>query len=137
MARSLNRAMIIGNLGQDPSLKHMPNGDAVCNLSVATTTTWKDKDSGERKESVEWHSVVFYKRMAEVAEQYLVKGSQVFIEGRLRTRKWHDEKKGVDRYTTEIIGEQLQMLGGKKGATGAGGAGSPPADDGYDDDLPF
>jgi len=134
MARSLNRAMIIGNLGQDPSLKYMPNGDAVCNLSIATTTTWKDKNSGERKESVEWHNVVFYKRMAEVAEEYLAKGSQVFVEGRLRTRKWRDEKKNVDRYTTEIIGEQLQMLGGKNAA---GGAGNVPPAAAPDDDIPF
>lgn len=112
---SVNLAILIGNLGHDPELKYMPNGDAVCNISIATTETWKDKTSGEQKEATEWHRVTFFRRLAEVAGQYLKKGSQVYIEGRIKTRKWQD-KDGVDRYTTEIHANEMKMLGKRESA---------------------
>lgn len=109
---SVNKVIIVGNLGADPESRFAPSGDAVCNIRVATTETWKDKQTGEKKESTEWHRIGFYGRLAEIAGQYLRKGSQVYIEGSLRTRKWQD-KDGQDRYTTEIRGDEMKMLGGK------------------------
>lgn len=109
---SLNRVTLIGNLGADPETRVSPGGEAICNLRIATTESWKDKQTGEKKESTEWHRVGFYGKLAEIAGQYLKKGSQVYIEGSLRTRKWQD-KTGQDRYTTEIRGDVMKMLGGK------------------------
>ena len=114
---SVNKVIIVGNLGRDPETRYMPNGEAVTNIAVATTESWKDKNSGEKKELTEWHRVTFYRRLAEVAGQYLKKGSQVYIEGRLQTRKWTD-KENVERYTTEIIADTMQMLGSRQGAGG-------------------
>jgi len=161
MARGINKVILVGNLGQDPDTKAMPSGMTVCNLRIATSESWKDKQSGEMKEQTEWHSVALFGRLAEIAGEYLRKGSQVYIEGRLRTRKWQD-KQGNDRYTTEIVGNEMQMLGsaGRGGPSGGmsgggesrGGArgGARSADDGYsepvrsstekddfDDDIPF
>ena len=112
---SLNRATLIGNLGKDPEIRYTPDGAAVCNVSIATTSTWRDKASGERREETEWHRVVFYGRLAEIAGEYLKKGRTVFVEGRLKTRKWQDKESGTDRYSTEIIADQMQMLGGRDG----------------------
>ena len=109
---SLNKAILIGNLGQDPEVRYAPSGDAISNVSVATSESWKDKTSGEKRESVEWHRVVFFGKLAEIAGQYLKKGSQVYVEGRIQTRKWQD-KDGQDRYTTEIRADTMKMLGGK------------------------
>ena len=109
---SVNKVIIIGNLGADPESRFSPSGDAICNIRVATTDTWKDKQTGERKEATEWHRISFYGKLAEIAGQYLRKGSQVYIEGSLRTRKWQD-KDGQDRYTTEIRADEMKMLGGK------------------------
>lgn len=108
---SLNKVQLIGNLGRDPETRYMPNGDAVTNIAVATTESWKDKTTGEKKEVTEWHRVTFYRKLAEIAGQYLKKGSSVYLEGKLQTRKWTD-KDGVERYTTEIIADSMQMLGG-------------------------
>lgn len=122
---SINKVIIIGNLGRDPEVRYTPNGAAVCNVSVATTRTWKNKDSGDKVEETEWHRVVFYDRLAEIAGEYLKKGRSVYVEGRLKTRKWQD-KDGAEKYTTEIIAEEMKMLGGREGM-GAGaeeGAGS-------------
>lgn len=110
---SVNRVIIVGNLGRDPETRYSPGGDAITTISVATTETWKDKQSGEKKENTEWHRIVFYRKLAEVAGQYLKKGSQVYIEGKLQTRKWTD-KDGVEKYSTEIIAETMQMLGAKE-----------------------
>lgn len=121
---SVNKVIILGNLGRDPETRYMPDGTALCNLSLATTYGWKDKTSGERKEETEWHRVTLRGRLAEVAGQYLKKGSAAYVEGRLRTRKWQD-KEGQDRYTTEIVGETLQLLGGR----GGGAPGGEPMDD--------
>jgi len=107
---SVNKVIIVGNLGRDPETRYMPNGDAVTNVAVATTESWKDKNSGEKKELTEWHRITFYRKLAEIAGQYLKKGSQVYVEGRLQTRKWTD-KDGVEKYTTEIIADTMQMLG--------------------------
>lgn len=120
MARGINKVILIGHLGADPETRAMPSGSAVANLRIATTESWRDKASGETKESTEWHNVALFGRTAEVAAQYLRKGSQVYIEGRLRTRKWQD-KTGNDRYTTEIVANDMQMLGGRSG----GGSGGP------------
>lgn len=109
---SLNKVQIIGNLGRDPEVRYTPNGAAVCNVSLATTRNWKDKNSGDRVEETEWHRVVFYDRLAEIAGEYLKKGSPCYVEGRLKTRKWQD-KDGKDNYTTEIVAEQMQLLGGR------------------------
>jgi single-strand DNA-binding protein len=159
MARGVNKVIIVGNLGQDPEVKYMPSGQAVCNISVATTDNWSDKASGEKQEKTEWHRVVFFRRLAEIAGEYLKKGSQVYIEGRLQTRKWKDQS-GVEKYTTEIIANEMQMLGGRGGggASGGGFDAPPAADDGlgssapsksapstpapstaddFDDDIPF
>lgn len=109
---SVNKVILVGNLGADPETRYMPNGDAVANIRLATTESWKDKSSGEKREITEWHRVVFYRKLAEIAGQYLKKGSPVYIEGRIRTRKWQD-KEGQERYTTEIEASEMQMLGGK------------------------
>jgi len=122
MARGINKVILIGHLGQDPEVRALPSGSSIANLRIATTESWKDKQSGEFKEQTEWHTVVLFGRTAEVAAEYLKKGSQVFIEGRLRTRKWQD-KTGNDRYSTEIVGNDMQMLGGRGQGGGASGGG--------------
>lgn len=114
MAKGINKVILVGNLGTDPEVKYMPSGGAVTNFSLATTDSWKDKTSGERVDKTEWHRVVFFNRLAEIAGEYLKKGSQVYIEGSLRTRKWQDQG-GQDRYTTEIVGSEMQMLGSRTG----------------------
>ncbi|AKZ61549.1 single-stranded DNA-binding protein [Herbaspirillum hiltneri N3] len=114
---SVNKVIIVGNLGRDPETRYMPNGEAVTNVAVATTESWKDKNSGEKKELTEWHRITFYRKLAEIAGQYLKKGSQVYVEGRLQTRKWTD-KDGVEKYTTEIIADTMQMLGSRQGMGG-------------------
>jgi single-strand DNA-binding protein len=125
---SVNKVIIVGNLGRDPETRYMPNGEAVTNVAVATTESWKDKNSGEKKELTEWHRITFYRKLAEIAGQYLKKGSQIYVEGRLQTRKWTD-KDGVERYTTEIIADTMQMLGSRQGMGGGGGGGAPMDDD--------
>jgi single-strand DNA-binding protein len=122
---SVNKVIIVGNLGKDPETRFMPSGGAICNARIATTRNWKDKATGEKKEETEWHSVVFYDRMAEIAGEYLKKGRPVYVEGRLKTRKWQD-KEGQDRYTTEIIATEMVLLGSREG----GGGGGAPMDDG-------
>ena len=155
MARGVNKVILIGNLGADPETRAMPSGTTVANLRVATSESWRDKQTGEQQERTEWHRVALFGRLAEIAGEYLRKGSQVYIEGSLRTRKWQD-KEGKDRYSTEIVGNDLQMLGGRAGAGGAGaapvsagaGSASPPAyaeestgsgsrSEEFDDDIPF
>jgi single-strand DNA-binding protein len=155
MARGINKVIIVGNLGGDPETRYMPSGSAVTNLTVATNESWKDKATGEQKDRTEWHKVAMFNRLAEVAAEYLRKGSQVYIEGKLRTRKWQD-KSGQDRWTTEIVADEMQMLGGRSGSGGGGGGGgggsapmSSPSDSGpasappqpgpddFDDDIPF
>ena len=121
---SLNKVQLIGNLGADPETRYMPNGDAVANIRLATTESWKDKGTGEKKEITEWHRVVFYRKLAEIVSQYIKKGSAVYIEGRIRTRKWQD-KEGQDRYTTEIEANEMQMLGGRQG--GGDSSSEPPS----------
>jgi single-strand DNA-binding protein len=117
---SVNKVIIVGNLGRDPEVRYSSEGAAVCNVSIATTSNWKDKSSGERREETEWHRVVFYNRLAEIAGEYLKKGRPIYVEGRLRTRKWQN-KEGQDQYTTEIIADQMQMLGGRDGGSGSDG----------------
>ncbi len=157
MARGINKVILIGNLGQDPESRTTPGGAAVTNIRIATSESWRDKQTGEMKEQTEWHTVVLWNRLGEIAAQYLRKGSQVYIEGRLRTRKWQD-KSGNDRYTTEIVASEMQMMGGRGGGGGApqetrdtrdpgaepfsggssgggGGGGGSAAD--FDDDIPF
>lgn len=148
MARGINKVILIGNLGQDPEVKYMPSGGAVCNITLATTDSWSDRESGERQERTEWHRVVLFRRLAEIAGEYLRKGSKVYIEGRLQTRKWQD-KNGQDRYTTEIVANDMQMLDSRGGGTAS--FESPPAEkapppqpapasgpsDDFDDDIPF
>jgi single-strand DNA-binding protein len=159
MARGINKVILIGNLGADPETRSMPSGMSVANIRVATSESWKDKQSGETKERTEWHHVAMFGRLGEIAAEYLRKGSQVYIEGSLRTRKWQD-KEGKDRYTTEIVANDMQMIGGRGGGGGSGGAGagggnaaggesreqryvpqeSAPAAAGpgdFDDDVPF
>jgi len=114
---SVNKVILVGNLGRDPEVRYSPDGAAICNVSIATTSNWKDKNSGERREETEWHRVVFYNRLAEIAGEYLRKGRPVYVEGRLKTRKWQN-KEGVDQYTTEIVADQMQMLGGRDGGDG-------------------
>ena len=121
---SVNKVILIGNLGRDPELKYMSSGDAVCSIRLATTSSWKDKNSGERKEETEWHSVVFYKQLAEIVGQYCKKGKSIYVEGRLKTRKWQD-KDGADRYTTEIVADQMQLLGNRDDASGSSPAPAP------------
>jgi single-strand DNA-binding protein len=139
---SINKVILIGNLGKDPETRFLPNGDQTTTITVATTDTWKDKQTGEKKEATEWHRVVFWRKLAEIAGQYLKKGSQVYIEGALKTRKWTD-KDGVERYTTEIVADQMQMLGRRGEDTSAPAAapqrssqGADPVA-GLDDDIPF
>jgi len=156
MARGINKVILVGNLGQDPETRYMPSGKAVSNIRIATSEGWKDKQTGDMQERTEWHSVVLFDKLGEIAAEYLRKGSQVYIEGSLRTRKWQD-KEGKDRYTTEIVAREMQMLGARGGAgggegrgerrpaggsedrgSGGGGGPPPPADDGqFDDDIPF
>ena len=150
MARGVNKAIIVGTLGQDPEIRYTANGSAVANISVATNETWKDKSTGEAQERTEWHRIVMFGKLAEIAQQYLKKGSQAYFEGRIQTRKWQDNS-GNDRYSTEIVANEMQMLGGRSG----GGGGAPmesgsqsqpqsrpapaetaPMDDGFDD-IPF
>jgi single-strand DNA-binding protein len=149
---SVNKVILVGNLGADPETRYMTNGDAVCNIRLATTESWKDKSSGEKREMTEWHRVVFYRKLAEIAGQYLKKGAQVYLEGRIRTRKWTD-KEGQERYTTEIEATEMQMLGGRQGMGAPSGSAEPAADyqpapkkagntakpsfDDLDDDIPF
>src|SRR5690242_13391854 len=160
MARGVNKVILIGHLGADPETRAMPSGSSVANLRIATTESWRDKQSGEQQERTEWHRVALFGRLAEIAGEYLRKGSQVYIEGSLRTRKWQD-KQGNERYSTEIVGNELQMLGGRGGGAGAGpsggaagggmgaggggGGGAPYPDqapsggggEDFDDDIPF
>jgi single-strand DNA-binding protein len=119
---SVNKVILIGNLGRDPEVRYTPSGAAVCNVSVATTRNWKNRDSGEKQEETEWHRVVFYDRLAEIAGEYLKKGRPVYVEGRLKTRKWQD-KEGKDNYTTEIVADQMQLLGSREGMGSGGGGG--------------
>ena len=121
---SVNKVILIGNLGKDPETRYAPSGGAICNVRIATTRNWKDKATGEKKEETEWHSVVFYDRLAEIAGEYLKKGRPVYVEGRLKTRKWQD-KEGQERYTTEIIATEMQLLGSREGM------GAPAEDGGY------
>ena len=121
MARGVNKVILVGNLGKDPDVRYMPSGSAVANVTLATSETWKDKQTGEKQERTEWHNIAFFGRLAEIAGESLKKGSQVYVEGSLRTRKWQD-KSGNDRYTTEVIASDMQMLGGR------GGGGSAPAE---------
>lgn len=133
---SINKVILIGNLGRDPEVRYTPSGAAVCNVSVATTRNWKDKNSGDKVEETEWHRVVFYDRLAEIAGEYLKKGRPVYVEGRLKTRKWQD-KDGKDNYTTEIVAEQMQLLGGRESGGGGGyggGQGGNPED--YSQEAP-
>lgn len=145
---SVNKVILVGNLGRDPEVRYTPNGLAVANISIATTEAWKDKQTGENQERTEWHRVVMYARTAEVAGEYLRKGSKIYIEGRLQTRKWQDKNSGQDRYTTEVIADTLQMLDSKGGAvTEMSGApaernttetpAADPAANNFDDDIPF
>ncbi len=152
MARGVNKVIIVGNLGQDPETRYMPSGAAVTNFTVATNESWKDKQTGEQKDRTEWHRVAMFNRLAEIAAEYLRKGSQVYIEGKLRTRKWQGQD-GNDRYTTEIIADEMQMLGGRGGgggfggsqgggsggSQGGGGSAQPASSDPgeFDDDIPF
>ncbi|MFA7438383.1 single-stranded DNA-binding protein [Castellaniella sp.] len=120
---SVNKVILVGNLGRDPEVRYSPDGAAICNLALATSSQWKDKSTGERREETEWHRVVLFNRLAEIAGEYLRKGRAVYIEGRLRTRKWQDKETGADRYSTEIVADQMQMLGGRDSAD---------TDDGFD-----
>jgi len=122
MARGINKVILVGNLGADPETRAMPSGTTVANLRIATSESWRDKQSGEQQERTEWHRVVLFGRLGEIAAEYLKKGSQVYIEGSLRTRKWQD-KQGQERYSTEIVGNDMQMLGGRGGGGGTGGGG--------------
>jgi single-strand DNA-binding protein len=134
--RGVNKAILVGTLGKDPEQRYTPNGNAVCNISVATSEQWKDKQTGEKQERTEWHRVSMFGKLAEIAGQYLRKGSQVYLEGKIQTRKWQD-KEGKDRYSTEIVADQMQMLGGKRdsSAPAAGETLSQAAP--FDDDIPF
>lgn len=135
MARGINKCIFIGNLGADPETKHTPSGTAVANLSIAVSESWKDKNSGEQQERTEWVRVVAFNRLAEIIGEYLSKGSQVYVEGKMQTRKWQDQS-GNDRWTTEIVANDLQMLGGKRQQDqGSAGGGAPKQDD--PDDSPF
>ena len=152
MARGVNKVILVGNLGKDPEVRYMPNGNAVANITLATSESWKDKQTGEQQEKTEWHRVVMFRRLGEIAGEYLKKGSQVYIEGKLQTRKWQDNA-GNDRYTTEIVADEMQMLGGRGGGSAgfpaesapsqsapasavASAPASAPAGD-FDDDIPF
>ena len=146
--RGVNKVILVGNLGQDPEVRYMPNGNAVTNISVATSESWKDKNTGADQERTEWHRVVMFRRLAEIAGEYLRKGSKVYIEGKLQTRKWQDQQ-GQDRYTTEVVADEMQMLDSRSGSAEYGGgsrASAPqsqpaskpaPVDNGFEDDIPF
>ncbi len=152
MARGINKVILIGNLGKDPETRYMPSGGAVTNITLATSESWKDKNTGEQQERTEWHRVVFFNRLGEIAGEYLRKGSKVFIEGSLRTRKWQGQD-GQDRYTTEIVASDMQMLDSKGGSAEFGSAPQPQAqrpaaqpqsapaasmpENDFDDDIPF
>ena len=148
MSRGINKVILVGNLGADPETKYGPSGDAITNLRIATSESWTDKNTGQKQERTEWHRVVVFKKLAEICAEYLRKGSQVYIEGSLRTRKWQD-KEGRDQYTTEIVASEMQMLGGKGGGDAQAperrqerkpAAAAPTAggfDDNLDDDIPF
>jgi len=149
MARGINKVILVGNLGADPEVRYMPSGSAVTNIRLATSESWRDKESGEQQERTEWHRVVFFGRLGEIAAEYLTKGRQVYIEGRIRTNKWQD-RDGNDRYTTEIVANEMQMLGGRADAGAGAPARAAPAaapaaaaaastgDSGdFDDDIPF
>ena len=150
MARGVNKVILIGNLGQDPEVKYMPNGNAVANITIATSESWKDKNTGEQVDKTEWHRVVFFRRLAEIVGEYLKKGSKIYVEGKLQTRKWQDNN-GQDRYTTEIIANEMQMLDSRGGGSGdfnqspMGGqqqsapsqAAPAPVNNDFDDDIPF
>ena len=153
MARGVNKVILVGNCGKDPETRYMPSGGAVTNVSIATSESWKDKQTGETKERTEWHNIVFFNRLAEIVGEYVRKGSQIYVEGALRTRKWQDKNSGQDRYTTEVVASEMQMLGSRQG----GGESYAPAqssnqsssqssqpqpaaavvEDGFDDDIPF
>jgi single-strand DNA-binding protein len=155
---SVNKVILVGNLGKDPETRYATSGSAICNITLATSRQWKDKASGEKREETEWHRVVFYDRLAEIAGEYLKKGRPVYVEGRLKTRKWQD-KEGQDRYTTEIVADEMQLLGSREGGgggdaefggSGGGGAARPSSGaskpaaapkksnpDDFDDDIPF
>lgn len=143
-SKGVNKAILIGNLGQEPEIRYLNNGDAVCNLSIATSESWKDNNSGEIKERTEWHRVVMFRRLAEVAAEYLKKGSKVFIEGKLQTRKWQDQQ-GQDRYTTEIVASNMQMLDARGGGSNeqqhqsdaTQQSNQAAATNDLDDDIPF
>ena len=140
----VNKVIVVGRLGSDPDTRYMPSGSAVTNVSVATSESWKDKESGEKQEKTEWHRVVFFNRLAEIASEYLKKGSQIYVEGRLQTRKWED-KEGKERWTTEIVANQMQMLGERlsSGSSSSNQSSSKNtnnnefANDDFDDDIPF
>lgn len=147
MARGINKVILVGNLGQDPEVRYMPNGNAVANVTVATSESWKDKNTGENQERTEWHRVVFFRRLAEIVGEYCKKGSKIYVEGKLQTRKWQDQS-GNDRYTTEIVASEMQMLDSRGGGSAsyepssapqsAADTGAPPAPDtGFEDDIPF
>lgn len=145
MSRGVNKVILVGHLGSDPDIKYMPSGSAVVNVSLATTDAWKDKETGEKREKTEWHRLVFFGKLAEIVAEYTRKGSQIYAEGRLQTRKWQD-KEGNDHYTTEIICNDMQMLGGKSSrkestakeyAAASGGTVAPPQDDFPEDDIPW
>jgi single-strand DNA-binding protein len=164
MARGINKVIIVGNLGRDPETRYLPSGGAVTNVSVATSKAWRDRESGEQKERTEWHRVVFFNRLAEIASEYLKRGSKIYLEGELRTREW--ERDGQKHYTTEIVADEMQMLDGRGGMDGGSGQGpsgpgasqssgqgggqpnsgggaraaddfGPPPSDDFDDDIPF
>ena len=144
MARGINKVIIVGNLGADPDSRAMPSGNAVTNISVATSESWNDRDTGEKQEKTEWHRVVFFNRLAEIAAQYLKKGSQVYVEGKLQTRKWED-KEGNERWTTEVVANQMQMLGDRmsndmsneNASSSQSSSDNDFSTDEFDDDIPF
>jgi len=144
MARGINKVIVVGNLGADPDSRTMPSGNAVTNISVATSESWNDKETGEKQEKTEWHRVVFFGRLAEIASDYLKKGSQVYVEGKLQTRKWED-KEGNERWTTEIVANQMQMLGermsqsvsNQDNVTKQNNSSNEFVDEEFDDDIPF
>lgn len=134
MGKGINKVIIVGNLGNEPETKQLPSGGTVTNISVATSESWKDKNTGEKQERTEWHKIVFFNRLAEIAGEYLSKGSKVYVEGALRTRKWQDNQ-GQDRYTTEIVGSEMQMLDSKGASQGSP---APAQEEGFaKDDIPF
>lgn len=144
MARGINKVILIGNLGADPTVRYMPNGEAVANITIATSESWKDKNTGEQQEKTEWHRVIFFRRLAEVVGEYLKKGSKIYVEGKLQTKKWQD-KQGQDRYTTEVIANEMQMLDTRQSGNNQNqqnqqsdqAFSDQPAPDDFDQDVPF